>query len=191
MSLPYILLGMLDQPASGYDLKRDFEQRLRHYWSADLAQIYPTLKRMESNGLLSSHCEPSTQGPPRKIYQRTTDGDQALKEWLTDGPEVHTDRLSWLAQVGFLTALQKQEQRAFLLKMRDEFIVHREELIAIEKHWKSDDPRFPDNLAGKDFFAHCTLRLGVMKYTTIVEWCDECLERLDRQSHQAVRALQT
>ena len=184
MSLQHILLGMLNQPASGYDLKRDFEQQLRHYWSADLAQIYPTLKRLESKGLLTSYRKPSSQGPPRKIYSRTPSGDQALQQWLTDGPEVHTDRLSWLAQVGFLNALPFDQQQTFLLELRDEFIQHSEELATIEHHWQAQDPQFPDRLDAESFFSHCTLRLGLMKYATIVEWCDQCLERLNQfQDH--------
>ncbi len=184
MSLQHILLGMLNQPASGYDLKRDFERQLRHYWSADLAQIYPTLKRMESTGLLCSQRKPSSQGPPRKIYQRTAAGKQALQQWLSDGPEVHTDRLSWLAQVGFLDTLPFDQQRSFMVELRDEFTQHREELLAIENHWKEEDPRVPDRLDPGSFFSHCTLRLGLMKYATIVDWCNECLERLNQfQDH--------
>ena len=179
MSLQHILLGMLHRPASGYDLKQDFEKQLRHYWSADLAQIYPTLKRMESKGLLSSHREPSSQGPPRKIYQRTDAGIAALHDWLTTGPEVHTDRLSWLAQVGFLETLNYEDQHTFLSDLRDEFIRHREELLAIEANWQQEDPTFPDQLNSQDFFAHCTLRLGVMKYATIVDWCEQCIARLE------------
>ena len=178
MSLQHILLGMLRMPASGYDLKQTFEKQLRHYWSADLAQIYPTLKRMEASGLLTSHREPSNQGPPRKIYQRTPSGDDELQDWLKSGPEVHTDRLSWLAQVGFLETLDFDGQLQFLTELRDEFIRHREELLAIEAHWQREDPGFPDRLSTNEFFAHCTLRLGVMKYSTIVEWCEQCLTRL-------------
>ena len=180
MSLQHILLGMLNAPASGYDLKRDFEKQLRHYWSADLAQIYPTLKKMETHGLLTSHREPSNQGPPRKIYRRTENGVAALNDWLKSGPEVHTDRLSWLAQVGFLGTLKLNEQRDFLLELRDEFVSHREELLAIERYWQDEDPDFPDHLSKNEFFAHCTLQLGLMKYATIVEWCSQCLERLER-----------
>ena len=86
MSLQHILLGMLEQPASGYDLKQAFEQQQAHYWSANLAQIYPTLNRMEEKGLLASAEQPSPKGPPRRVYRRTSAGREALVDWLTGGP---------------------------------------------------------------------------------------------------------
>jgi len=175
MSLQSILLGMLVQPASGYDLKQAFEQQQAHYWSANLAQIYPTLKRMEAEGLLNSEEQLSDKGPPRKVYRRTGLGRAALVDWLQGGPEVHTDRLSWLAQVGFLAELEPAGQVEFLEQLRAEFQRHRQELAGIEAHWREQDPRFPDALEPPDRFAWFTLRLGLKKYATIVEWCDECL----------------
>ncbi|MBY6205694.1 PadR family transcriptional regulator [Halomonas denitrificans] len=181
MSLPNILLGLLATPASGYDLKRRFEERERHYWSANLAQIYPTLKRMEADGLLESREEPSDKGPPRKVYRRTPAGTDALTAWLAEGPEVHSDRLSWLAQVGYLAHLPTEQQRDFMQRLREAFVRHREELVQIECGWSSSDPRFPDALPDDELFGHFTLRLGLSKYQAIVDWCDECLERLDRR----------
>lgn len=180
MSLPTILLGMLVEPASGYDLKQEFERQQAHYWSANLAQIYPTLKGMEQQGLLQSEAQPSNKGPPRRVYRRTAAGRAALIDWLQHGPEVHSDRLSWLAQVGFLAELDGDGQVGFLQQLRTEFLRHREELIGIEAHLRAQDPRFPDHLDERDLFAHFTLRLGLKKYATIIEWCDECLDRLDR-----------
>jgi PadR family transcriptional regulator, regulatory protein AphA len=178
MSLQHILLGLLQQPASGYDLKQEFQQRLSHYWGAELAQIYPALKRMQRDGLLSSTLQPSDKGPRKRIYQRTAAGRKSLQQWLQSGPEVHTDRLSWLAQVAFLDTVAAPDQIEFLQQLRQAFIQHRAELQAIEDHWRAQDPACPDQLQGEDLFAHMTLRLGVAKYTTIINWCSECVQRL-------------
>ncbi len=182
MSLPNILLGLLATPASGYDLKQRFETQERHYWSANLAQIYPTLRKMERDGLLASREEPSDKGPPRTVYRRTRAGMDALTDWLSKGPEVHSDRLSWLAQVGYLAHLPTAGQRRFMEALRDEFVRHRLELEGLEADWAANDPRFPDALPDPELFAHFTLRLGLTKYATIVEWCEECLDRLDERS---------
>lgn len=178
MSLSNILLGMLEQPASGYDLKNRFEEQQGHYWSANLAQIYPTLDRMERKGLLASETQPSRQGPPRRVYTRTESGRQALLDWLQGGPELKTERLSWLAQVGFLAALDPREQVTFLNSLRAAFQAHRDELATIEADWRREDSRFPDQLPPEELFPHFTLRLGLAKYETIVTWCEECLARL-------------
>lgn len=43
--------------------------------------IYPVLRSLESQGLLSSEREMSDSGPPRKYYQATEIGQEALKSW--------------------------------------------------------------------------------------------------------------
>ena len=98
MSLDHILLGMLETPAAGYDLGREFEASARLFWAAELSQIYPTLKRLESRGLLSSERVPSDRGPDRKVYSRTEAGTAELERWLREEPELGHARLSPVAQ---------------------------------------------------------------------------------------------
>ena len=43
-----------------------------------MSQIYPTLKKMESEGLVISLIESSPIGPDRKIYTRTNEGKRVL-----------------------------------------------------------------------------------------------------------------
>jgi PadR family transcriptional regulator PadR len=43
--------------------------------------IYPVLRSLESQGLLSSEREMSDSGPPRKYYQATDLGREALQSW--------------------------------------------------------------------------------------------------------------
>ena len=45
--------------------------------------IYPVLRSLESQGLLSSEREMSDSGPPRKYYIATESGKEALNEWTT------------------------------------------------------------------------------------------------------------
>lgn len=42
--------------------------------------LYPLLSRQKNSGLLSYRWEESTQGPPRKYYALTEQGNEALKE---------------------------------------------------------------------------------------------------------------
>ncbi len=42
--------------------------------------LYPLLTRLKNDGMLSYRWEESTQGPPRKYYKLTDDGNKFLKE---------------------------------------------------------------------------------------------------------------
>src|SRR3970040_1267167 len=106
MSLPHILLGLLRQPASGYDLKAEFERGIRHFWSAELSQIYPTLKRMQAKGWLSCATEPSGRGAGRRVSSRTEAGREELLRWLDGPPQVGAERFAYLAQIAFMDELE-------------------------------------------------------------------------------------
>ena len=57
--------------------------------------IYPVLRSLESQGLLSSEREMSDSGPPRKYYQATETGKEALKKWS----EIWTETKSFVDKV--------------------------------------------------------------------------------------------
>lgn len=61
--------------------------------------LYPLLTRQKNAGLLSYRWEESTQGPPRKYYELTTEGKEFLKEMDT----------AWSALVDAIQAIKTSE----------------------------------------------------------------------------------
>ena len=178
VSLRHILLGLLHEPASGYDLKQQFNGPLRYFWAAELSQIYPTLGRMEDAGLLSSRTADSPRGPQRKVYRRTHRGTKVLADWLRQ-PEVGTERLPWLAQVFLLGEARDPEIALGLFRaLRDKVQGQLDELREVEVSWRCD-PRYPDALPDEDFYPQLTLNLGLRKYAVIVDWCEDCIARIE------------
>lgn len=182
MSLPHVLLGMLAEPASGYDLKQVFGHSVRHFWYAELSQIYPALSKLEKEGLLSSKSIASDKGPNRKIYTRTRQGKKALHDWLLDGPICRTERISYLTQVFFLETIDAKQRIRFMQELKVDFAARLKELQSIERHWRENDPRYPDNLPDRELMKQMTLRSGLMKYQMTIEWCDECLDRMRKRA---------
>ena len=183
MSLPHIVLGVLERPASGYDIKRQFEESLGFFWSAALAQIYPTLKKLERDGLVRSWREPSDKGPDRTVYQQTQKGRDAFQAWLEIGPELNTERRAYLAKAFFLSqARSPTEPRSFYEALLDDFKSKAEQLEALEAIWRRDfGEAYPDALKDQDFFEHLTFDLGKRIFRTYVEWARDCLKRIDER----------
>ncbi len=179
MSLPNILLGLIKEPTSGYEIKQTFEQVLHYFWNADLAQIYPALKKLEQQGLATSQMAAPDKGPPRKLYQRTTEGTQQLRAWLQDGPQLNTERLHYLTQVFFLGEIPSNKRITFFERLHDYFSQQLNELIEVDNSWSNDDPRYPDNLPDREQAMQFTLRLGLLKINAIVQWCESCLKTLN------------
>jgi len=179
VSLKHILLGMLAEPRSGYDLKKEFDKSLRNFWHAELSQIYPQLQKLEDEGLLTSKQKISSEGPPRREYRRSAKGRRELLKWLRAGPQMGKDRMSYLAQVYFLPEFDDPEESvAFMQELRDEVAKRLATLEQIEKEWQACDPRYPDELPDDEFHAQLTLALGLKRLTATLDWCDESIARM-------------
>ena len=186
MSLRHILLGMLSEPHSGYDLKKQFDQSLRNFWRAELSQIYPLLQRMENDGLLASRDAESDIGPTRRVYRRTAKGRRELHEWLNAGPVVGVERIEYLAQTFFLAQLDSPDGAiAFMESLRDYLAERFEHLENVEKSWRSDDPRYPDALPDEDFYPQLTLDLGIARMRASLDWCDRSIARMTERRKAA------
>jgi len=180
VGLEHILLGCLETPASGYDLKTYFDQQIRQFWSAELSQIYPTLKRLESRGWLTSHREASAKGPPRKVYTRTPDGREALLEWLTRGPQVGSERFSYLAQVFFMDQVgDLQVTRRFMVDLRARMVAWHAALEQVEREEKNRAGRPPEQFSPNGLHRFVALRMGIHSVGAKVAWCDETIALLD------------
>lgn len=177
MSLEHILLGLLRDPASGYDLRLAFDDGPRHFWSARLSQIYPTLQRMEERGWLKSKDEPSGKGPPRRVYRRTGSGTRVLYAWLRAEPEMGVDRLAYIGQLVFLAELADLDRtRRFLEVLRDGFRVLRDDLAASEGELREVHPRTPSSWDDDAFHELLCVRLGVGGVEGKLAACEACLD---------------
>jgi PadR family transcriptional regulator, regulatory protein AphA len=181
VSLEYILLGLLGEPASGYDLKKIFDTEVGYFWAAELSQIYPTLKRLEKQHLLRSHHAAAKRGPRRIVYETTAAGNRALRAWLQAGPEVGDERQAFVAKLYFMPALDDLGATLRLLSaLRQRFATRLEALRSLEKLWEESDPRYPNELPTAEFHKLLALRKGLFSLQAHVEWADDSI-RLVRQ----------
>lgn len=83
MSLRIALLALLRVgPLSGYDLQKQFSLSVGHVWHASDSQIYPALKKMETEGLIEAEEQVRGQWGTRKLYHVTDAGEQAFRTWM-------------------------------------------------------------------------------------------------------------
>ncbi len=88
MSVKYAILGLLHyQDMHGYRIKRHIEQHFGHMWSINYGQIYPNLKKMEDEGLVTKQEVARPGTPARKLYSITPAGKEAFSRWLESDPQ--------------------------------------------------------------------------------------------------------
>ncbi|MBT8107544.1 MAG: PadR family transcriptional regulator [Gammaproteobacteria bacterium] len=102
MDVKTVCLGMLtDGPASGYDLKKQFESTFAHFFAAGYGSIYPALSSLAEQGLVSCEEIPQEGKPDRKVYEITADGRAFLLEALQNPRPCHKVRSEFLATMCF------------------------------------------------------------------------------------------
>jgi len=76
------VLAQSDQPMYGYQIAKFLEQNRQDAPAMKQGALYPVLRSLEKNGLLSSKVEPSVSGPPRRYYAITEKGRETLVRWI-------------------------------------------------------------------------------------------------------------
>lgn len=85
MSIPHLLLGLLSRgPRHGYELKREHDDRFPQAKPLPYGQVYATLGRLLRDGLVVEGEPTPGDGPDRRVYELTDDGDAALRAWLAE-----------------------------------------------------------------------------------------------------------
>ncbi|MBN1882842.1 MAG: PadR family transcriptional regulator [Deltaproteobacteria bacterium] len=88
MSIKYAILGLLHyKNMHGYRIKEHIERNFGYMWSINYGQIYPNLKRLEADGLVTKKEIPQENAPDRKLYSLTDKGREEFTRWLSETPE--------------------------------------------------------------------------------------------------------
>ncbi len=79
-----VLLAILDgsaEPLYGYQIAKRLEGASHDSVPLKQGTLYPVLRSLEAQGMLSSTVEPSVAGPPRRYYTITAAGREVLTQW--------------------------------------------------------------------------------------------------------------
>lgn len=175
MSLPHALLGLLAaEPATGYELAREFESDLGRYaWQAGHASIYPELARLAARGLVQVVQE-GARGS--KTYDITEQGREELRSWLLRPPGAGVVRNEDVLRMFLIPALNPDDQRSALTDIAEQAAAREAELRE-RLSGGSDPQRGPRRelglLAG---------RFGLGQYRATNEWARRTLDELDART---------
>lgn len=83
MSLRSAVLTLLSAgPHTGYDLAKNFHSSVGFLWHAPDSQIYPQLKKMQTEGLITGYPVPwGSKGATKTEYAITDAGIDYLRQW--------------------------------------------------------------------------------------------------------------
>ena len=95
--LEMAILGLLlESPMHGYELRKRLTGLLGAFRAFSYGSLYPTLRRMQSQGLIAEDDAPTATGAKvrrgRRVYRLTPQGEARFTELVADtGPQNYTD----------------------------------------------------------------------------------------------------
>jgi DNA-binding PadR family transcriptional regulator len=111
MDVQTILLGFLMFGSmTGYELKKFFEMSFSFFSGLSYGSIYPALKRMEKEGLITMELQVQDGTPNRKVYTITDSGRTAFVEGLKAPVEFERRKHPLLSRLFFFSFLPPKDR---------------------------------------------------------------------------------
>lgn len=115
MSLRYALLALLRVgPLSGYDLQKQFAESVGHVWHAPDSQIYPELRKMETEGLVEAEEQARGERGTKRLYHVTDAGNSAYLDWMASPLAYQRVRDPAHLRAAYLETTTPEAARTFL-----------------------------------------------------------------------------
>ncbi|MER3435297.1 MAG: PadR family transcriptional regulator [Leptolyngbya sp. ERB_1_1] len=182
MALNHAILALLiDNPCSGYDLAKDFEQSVNFFWKATHQQIYRELSKLEDQAFVEVEAIEQTGRPDKKLYHITASGKAFLLEWVLkpcDVMAIKEDLLVklWAAElIPTSNSIQSASIAIIVKEFQRHQQLHRQRLATYEQ---IQQKFFADlnQLAIAQKYRYLVLRRGIRYEEDYIAWCDEVLE---------------
>ncbi|MFF0742869.1 PadR family transcriptional regulator [Streptomyces sp. NPDC004111] len=174
-----ILVSLLEQPGSGYELARRFERSIGYFWTATHQQIYRVLKRMEGDGLLDVRDVVQQARPDKREYSVAAPGREVLSEWLHRPSEPESLRHDLAVKI---RGAAFDDPAALLREVERHHRAHQDRLA----HYLAGQTRDftgPDAPAPLDVgqeLQHVVLRGGIAYERMTIAWLDDVLATVRR-----------
>ena len=172
----YTVLGTLTHgPKSGYDIKKFIERSINNFWRESYGQIYPTLKQLAQEGLVTRKSVTQPGKPARYVYSITKAGRRELRTWLEEPDDREVPRHEFLLKLFFGAELSPEANLRHVERYREEVEADLEMCRTVHARLRKtapDSPNLPFWLMG--------LRQGILVNEALEQWCDEARRTLGR-----------
>lgn len=161
MAVENALLGLLRrEPRHGYELAREFapDTPLGEVVHLEMSMLYALLKKLERDGLVRSALQMHGSRPPRKVFELTETGHEALDRWLAEPVERTRDlRLEFLLKLYITLDADPDLARTLIANQHD----------ICERHVTSLREQID---AERDSFRRLVLEMRMAQNVALLEW---------------------
>lgn len=170
----YIILGLLDhEDLSGYDIKKKIDYMISHFWEIGYGQIYPTLKFMEENEMITKQISETSKGPEKNLYSITDNGREVLKEWLLLPEAKEYTKYEILVKLFFGKQVSEEENRKRIELFKERQLQNAADMKVFKANLEQVLYEGEDHL-----YYYLTVLFGEKIYDAYIEWAKEAEELL-------------
>ena len=177
------LLGFLKyESKTGYELKQTMDKSTGHFWHAKQSQIYTTLKKLEEDGLVTSHPEHQVSRPDRRVYTISESGEKALQEWLSQ-PVTKPDTTKQLLLLKLFFS-GKLEKKTILTQLRLLRNLHGQQV----ELYKTESPDFIKEITASQpelrqdaYLWEATRSFGELYEKMYIRWLYETIAMVEKE----------
>ncbi|MDS0524796.1 PadR family transcriptional regulator [Clostridium sp. SHJSY1] len=175
-TLKYAILGLVNRkPLTGYDITKEFNEGLVNFWYAKHSQIYPELRKLTDEGLISYETVIQGEKLEKKLYNITKEGKSALKNWLSkDEPLEPTPKDIFRLKAYFCDEIDRKtvlnlffsqlEKRKEKLQILEQYIINLSDIDEISS------PKFGD---------YIVLKGAILREKSYIEWLEFCINKIE------------
>lgn len=177
-TLKYAILGLINRETmTGYDLMKVFNMELVNFWYAKHSQIYPELKKLTDEGMITYQILPEGDKLRKKSYSITEKGKQDFHNWILQQDLLEpTPKDIFRLKAYFIESLSNQEILAhfnYQLSQRQQKLAklqnNMELLLANKDISKIQSPEYGD---------YIVLKSAIKREKSYLEWLNECIEEV-------------
>jgi len=178
-TLKYAILGLINRKAmTGYDLMKVFNMELVNFWYAQHSQLYPELKKLTAEGLLTYETVLQGEKLEKKLYSITEAGKGAFLSWLAEQDLLEpTPKDIFRLKTYFIESMTKEDilkQFQYQLDQRKEKLEKLETSMAQHPYAsKISDVLSP--LYGD----YIVLKGAIMRERTYIDWLAGCIQEIE------------
>ena len=175
MDVQSVLLGFLMKKSmTGYDLKKAFSISFSFFSGISYGSIYPALKKMENQGMISKRLEIQDGAPNRKVYTITEAGRRAFLDCLRAPFTFEMPKSTFLMRLFFFAHLPPAERRVFA----------QQHLDTIEQLRAQLESARPEVEAHADRFQYLCFQFGIRFYRDMAGYVTELIDSLSREEKE-------
>ena len=131
-----ILRLLMKEAMSGYEIKQHFASIFSYFFDASYGTIYPTLNRMEANGLIIKETVIQEGKPNKHVYTITVSGKKSFYEYMNEPIEDDTYRSDFLMRLYFAQYMDNKRTGQWLYEEIEKTKQTIHQLEADYENWK-------------------------------------------------------